>query len=820
MNASALGGLRVLDLSNVRTGAQVSQLLADFGAEVVHVEPPGGSPLRAEAAWPCWGRGKQSVQLDLHDPADLTVARRLAASSDVLVETFRPGVAERLGLGYEDLAADNPGLVYASISGFGRQGPLRDLQGYEGVVLAKFGALWALREMTTRPGPSFPSAAYCSYPASQLALQGILAALYERASRGQGQHVDTSLAQGLTVHDTFQWFARVVASRFPGAFTQAPPSVDGIPSGGLSFRLLIALTADGRWLQFSQTSPRLFEAMMRVFGLDWMFDDPEWRTAPDFEDVDRRVAFWERMLAAVRSKTLAEWREEFDRHPDVWAEVFLRDTELLDHPQMAWNQMVTVLDDPERGPVRQPGPLVRMEGTPAALDRPAPRLGQHDDAIRARAASDGPAGAGHPVTAAPAEGSRRRPPLEGVTVIELGTYYAAPYGATLLAELGARVIKLEQPDGDPHRNMLGFPEVAGLKVLQGKECVAVDVHTERGRAIAHDLIRRADVVLQSFRAGVAERLGLDAPTLLGLNPDLVYLSSPGYGTGGPCGHRPAFAPTIGAAAGLAWRNAGSTIPEQADLDVEVVKPTAMRLAAAVMGVGNADGFSAVSAGTALLLGLVARQRGAGGQAMLTTMLSSVAHALSEVMVEYDDKPDVATADPGLHGFHALYRLYEAADGWVFLAAPSQREWERLTGVLPSGGALAEDERFATVASRRTHDDALAAALAAVFRERPAETWERDLRAADVACVVAVDAPVEAQFLDEAGPGRACGFVTSGHHPVLDDVPRLAPLVRCSRSSTVAGDAGLVGQHTRAVLAELGYPDEEVDALARDGVVVA
>ena len=165
--------------------------------------------------------------------------------------------------------------MYASVTGFGQQGPLADLQGYEGIVLAKFGALWSLRTMTDRPGPSFPSAAYCSYPASQLALQGILAALYDRESSGRGQRVETSLAQGLTVHDTFQWFSRVVASRFPDAFSQAPQSTNGIPSGGLSFRLLIALTADGRWLQFSQTSPRLFKAMMEMFGLQWMFDDPD-----------------------------------------------------------------------------------------------------------------------------------------------------------------------------------------------------------------------------------------------------------------------------------------------------------------------------------------------------------------------------------------------------------------------------------------------------------------------------------------------------------------------------------------------------------------
>ncbi|HEU4430159.1 MAG TPA: CoA transferase, partial [Myxococcota bacterium] len=134
---SALTGLRALDLSTTLAGAHVGQLLADYGAEVVQIEPPGGSPLRAEAAWPFWARGKKSIALDLKRPSDRDVVLGLARELDVLVETWRPGVAERLGLGFEELAAANPRLVYASITGFGRNNPFSRLQGYEGVVMAK-----------------------------------------------------------------------------------------------------------------------------------------------------------------------------------------------------------------------------------------------------------------------------------------------------------------------------------------------------------------------------------------------------------------------------------------------------------------------------------------------------------------------------------------------------------------------------------------------------------------------------------------------------------------------------------------------------------
>jgi len=135
-----LAGLRVLDLSNSPAGAQASQTLADFGAEVVQVEPPGGSTLRDLPSYPLICRGKKSVVLDLHAAGDAALAREMALGADVLIETFRPGVMERLGLGYHHLAAANPRLVYGSVTGFGRKGPYANAKAYEALVMGR-GAL-------------------------------------------------------------------------------------------------------------------------------------------------------------------------------------------------------------------------------------------------------------------------------------------------------------------------------------------------------------------------------------------------------------------------------------------------------------------------------------------------------------------------------------------------------------------------------------------------------------------------------------------------------------------------------------------------------
>jgi crotonobetainyl-CoA:carnitine CoA-transferase CaiB-like acyl-CoA transferase len=202
------------------------------------------------------------------------------------------------------------------------------------------------------------------------------------------------------------------------------------------------------------------------------------------------------------------------------------------------------------------------------------------------------------------------------------------------------------------------------------------------------------------------------------------------------------------------------------------------------------------------------------------MLSSTAHAISEVMIEYEGRPEPVAADRDLYGFSALYRLYEAADGeWLFLAAPSAREWDRLTQAVPALGLLAADPRFAAPRERQANDGALSLALGELFRTRPAADWERDLLAADVACVVCAQGPVEANYLDEGSVGRLQDYVTDGHHPILDDVPRLRPLVAFSRSGVVAGNAGLVGQDTQRVLRDYGYNDLEIGRLAEEGVVL-
>ena len=810
--AGPLSGLRVLDLSNSPAGAQASQTLADFGAEVVLVEPPGGSALRGLPSYPLICRGKKSMVLDLHDAGDAALAWDMALGADVLIETFRPGIVERLGLGYEDLSAANPRLVYGSVTGFGRKGPYANAKAYEALVMARVGALWASQGMVARQGPAHVSVPYCSYGASQQLLTGICSALYERGRSGRGQHVEATLVNGLASLGTWNWYLNVITSKFPDAFTPSSPfGKHGLPLSPMVFMLLIALSKDGRWLQFSQVQLHLYMEMLKVMGLDWMLQDEEWKEAVWAADTPKTGEFWNKLYEAVQSKTLAEWNEIFDADHNVWAETMRRGSELLDHPQMQHLGAVVEIDDAERGLVRQPGPILKMSETPAVFGRGAPVLDGDGEGLRAAPwdASD---------LAPIAQSPPQHPALGDVTVLELGTFFAAPFGGTVLREVGARVIKVEPVEGEPMRGLLPFPEVGAAKCMQGKESICVDLSTDEGRKIVHALAQKSDIVLQSFRAGVAERQGVDAGTLRGINPDLVYLNAPGYGIDGPCGDRPAYAPTIGAGSGLVMRNIGSAIEERPGLSLQEIRADAMHLSGAgTTEYAQADGISALTAASAMTLGLLVRDRTGTAQEMLTTMLTSTAHALADDMVEYKDRPPTQAADSELLGYSARYRLYQAADEWVYLAAPYAAEWTALCGALAEEVDLAGDARFTDEEARGSNDAVLAEVLAEAFAGKPAQYWEDRLLAADVGCVVAHRAPPES-VLQSVEFAEAADLLVEVEHPTFGQHVRLRPYIAFSRSETVAEPGSLAGQHTDAILTELGYSAAAIADLRERKVV--
>jgi len=809
-SSGPLAGLVIVDLSTTLPGAQASQFLADCGADVIMVEPPGGSDLRDLAGWPGLLRGKRSVTLDLHADADLVSLRALLGTADVLITTMRPTSATRIGLTAKVLAEKYPRLVWASITGWGSTGPWKDYKGWEGLVMAKTGVMFEKRQLTTRPGPAFVSVPYASFGASQAAVHGVLAALIERMSSGCGQVVESNLVTGMGSMDPYNWFYEMLLERYPDAFSPMDVAYDddGRPQAYLIYALLIAATKDGRWLQFAQTAPRLMQAWLIELDLVKELADPKWTGFPMLPTAELRAEFWEMMLERVGARSFEDWQQVFETNHDISAEAFRTPDEALDHPQVVADGRIVTVDNPTVGAVRQPSTLIHADGKPLTPVRPAPLLGRHDDEVRAAIAASAPA----PVTSGAAP---EQLPLHGVTVLEFGTMFAGPYGATLLGDLGARVVKVEPLDGDNIRNLVAFPEAGGAKVLQGKESVAIDLSKPAGLELVHELVRNSDIVLQCFRGTAAQRAQIDEATLKTINPDIVYLSTPGYGVEGPYADRPAYAPSIGAATGLSAVDGRDATKPPGDRDALRAGGRTLHAAGAVPAV-QSDGIAALGVASAMLVGLYAKRNGVELSNMVTTMLGTVHQALISYNTGYEGRPEIATSDAEFHGLGALYRMYRAADGWVFLAAPLPREWEALVKALTPYVDLDSDARFSTPQGRRDHDVALAEVLAGVFASKEKQQWEDELVALDVGCVAILERNSESAL--QSDPFLEAGYCVEAVSPIFEEHRRLAPLTRFSRSRTKADAGCTVGQHTRPVLREIGVDPERIDELVELGVI--
>jgi crotonobetainyl-CoA:carnitine CoA-transferase CaiB-like acyl-CoA transferase len=812
-NAGPLAGLLVADLSTTLPGAQATQFLADAGADVILVEPPGGSPLRAGPGWPGLLRGKRSIVLDLHSDhagaaEDSAALDGLLRQADVLVTTMRPVAAARLGFTAERLTASYPRLVAAMITGWGSRGPWAGYKGYEALIMAKAGVLHSKRQLTPGPDPAYVSVPYASYAAGQTAVQGILAALFERESSGLGQVVEANLVSGVGSLDTYNWFYEMILRRYPDAFQPLADAFDpaGRPQSRLMYALLVAATKDGTWLQFAQSAPHLTQAFLAELGLADEVREPKWAGFPDLPTPELRQEWWDKMLARVGERTLSEWEAVFDRNSNVFGEQFRTPDEAFAHPQLAHEGRVVTVDDPDLGPVRQPSTMVHAAGRPLTEIRRAPRTDEH--AAEIRLLSQTPLSR---TDRGSSPSATRACPLAGVTVLELGGMFAAPFGATVLADLGARVIKVEPLEGDTIRGIMAFPEAGGGKVLQGKESIALDIRTKEGLAIVHQIARRCDVVLQCYRAGVATRIGIDEATLKALNPALVYLNAPGYGIDGPYGGKPAYAPSIGAASGVSLTDAPLGGGARQENHEQLLSGARNLRAGGTVPAVQSDGIAALGVASGLLLGLYARRRGTSFTDMVTTMLGSCTQALISRNTSYEGRPRLSRVDDEFRGLGPLYRLYRAADGWVFLAAPAEREWAALAGALG-----VRDPRFATREGRAANAGALAEALEAIFATRGKDEWEAQLTAADVGCVAV--AQVNAEWRMQDDEFYQAGYAVDAVSPIFDEHRRPAPLNRFSRSATKPEAGCRLGQHTDALLGEIGYDDQQIAGLRKRDVV--
>ena len=806
-------GLTVLDFSYGMPGALCTLVLADYGAEVIKVEPPGGDPFRFQPAWISWNRGKKGIVLDLTTPEGREQAIRLISQSDVLVESFLPGDMDDWGLGFDELSQLFPQLIYCSITGFGQKGPLRRVKGYEGVVVAKAGRMLNMEGQPNRDGPVYSAVPTGGWHASQAAVRGILGALRVRDQCGRGQWVQTSIVQALaSPHDNNVGDGGLVnmqlRRRDPDRFPGRPPGRGLSTIGYVPVR-----TMDGKWLQHANQRVPHIQGHIKAIGLGDLLEDERFERVPAVSTENRELLRRE-ILAKQSEKTADEWMDIYVQDGNIAAEPYRTSVEAMDHPAVVLNGTVVSIDDPRVGPMRTLAPLADLKETPGEPSGPAPEIGQHNADVlgngQPQAKSVNGAGAGSQTAVAPEH------PLSGITVLDLATIQAGPYGAALLADLGARVIKVDATDRrlDEGRRSTAAA-IADARTYSGKEGIQVDLQTPEGKEIIHKLIAQADVLSHNFRLGVPERLGVDWETCRQINPGMIHVWMGTYGEHGEHARRPGAHPIPGAIMGGAMRQMGRGMPpppEQALDPEETVEATRWIMKS---NWGPDQNTSPVVA-TAVMLGLRARDLTGKGQPVHVTMLNANAWTNADEYYDYTDRPPIDRPDEEIHGLHALYRLYRCREGWAFLGCLFQDEWETFCRAVEREDLLA-DPGFSTPEARQDNDNALVAEISAIFAERTAAQWEELLTNAGVACVQA-DEATEGDFYADHPHARANNLSVEVEHPVVGKYRRYGGLVEFSLTPGLYRTATQVGQHTKPLLRELGYDDQQIEELGARGIV--
>ena len=808
--AGVLEGVRVLDLSWGIAGPMTAMLLGDQGADVVKIEPPGGDPFRHQLGYKVWQRGKRSAVLDLKTQADKDAFLALAKHADILVESFSPGVTTRLGIDYETLAKLNPRLIYLSITAYGRDTKDADRPGYDALVAARVGNQWeqrgwpegAINHMVgredpfpdleipydwvqgpPREGPLYSASTWPSLGAFFAASTGVSAALRAREVTGKGQWVETTLVQGALA------CGAGLLQRMDN------PDAEGFDTWILGSKAPKGHfeCADGRWVHNWVPNPRFILQSSQGDRLNASPDltvqnDPD-RFGIGPEEILVMSHYQPILAEAVKKFSAKEWVEA-----STIAEMTMQEArsveESLSDPLLLKDGCVIEMNDPELGKIRQVGVTYKLSANPARPSKPAPKVGEHTDEIKREAAklasAAGPAAkAGKPLKA----------PLAGIRVLDIGLAIAGPYGAQLLSDLGADVIKINALyDMYWHRTHIAY--VAN----RGKRSIALNLKNPDAMAALLDLVKTADVVHHNMRYDAAVRLKIGYEDLKKINPKLIYCHTRGFETGEREG-LPGNDQTGGCLAGVqhedgAMANGGKPLWSLTSLG------------------DTGNGFlSAV----AVLQALYHRDRTGEGQFVDTSIINAQLLNSSYAVATPDggafDRPRL---DKMHFGKGAGDRLYEAQGGWLCLSLHSDAHWRALFETI---GAPRLAEEYPDGAAREAGDAKLADAIAKAIAGKSATYWQGVFDKAGVPAEIS--SPTYTRELFDNADFKKRKWTAEYDHSVVGKLEQVGLAFDLSDTPGVIQSAPLiVGDHTEAILRELGRSEEQIDALIAANAVVA
>jgi len=778
--AGPLAGLTVVDASWGMPAALAGMMLADYGAEIIKIERPSFESVRAGNLRKTTDRGKRSITVDLAMDSGRDEVLGLVQQADIFIESFGLGGAASRGLGYEDLKEINPRLVYVSFTGYGEDTPLSEKPGYEALLNAYMGM--TAEQRAHRDGPIFLGHPTVSYGTAFIAVIGTLAALQARHHTGRGQKVSPSLLDGMLTLASMNWWWNEKDISY---LERSGPTL------GFGRKRLITdpfQCADGKWLTPHTGGPGSYKKMMDLLGFGdkvQAVDGPE--MAVPLNDVEYEIARIH-VPAVFRTRSRDEWVRLFAEN-DIACLPVLRPEEIFQDDQVMYSGIGIDLPDDEHGIVRQVGPVIHFERTPPATPTPAPAVGQDNDTY---ALCNGviPKNAQMRENTGALESA-----LKGLSIVDFSSFFATGFGAKLLCDLGADVIKVEPPVGDQMRPLGDLWEAS----QRGKKSIALDLRTPDGQRVAHKLVEEADVVLINFRPGKAEKIGLGYETLSSLNPRLIYAYLPGFGSKGPKSTLKSFAPLQSGLVGMGFIGAGKD------------NPPIRRV------MGNEDLYNGFLGAVGVLMAVHARQKSGIGQYIESPQLHSSLFVRTEFATDDLGRPVFAhELDADQMGWSPVYRLYETSDGWLMLAAVGDRHFSNLCRALGRNDLLNEP-RFSSWSRRHDYAEELSNTLEAEFASRPTDGVFALLNEHGVPVEIPKDSPMMPDLLWEEWAVDT-GRVVEHRHPEYGWCREVGITIRLSDTpGKVRSFSPLLGEHTREILLDAGFSAAEVHELISQGV---
>ena len=790
-NPTALGHLRVLDLAGPM-GQRCSKLMADMGADVIKVEPPEGDPARHTGpffegkAHPegslyflNFNTNKRSITLDLTSRDGRDLFHRLAATADVLVESFAPGYLDSLGVGFKSLRRTNPGLVMTSITPFGQTGPYKDFHGTDLVAQAMGGLMYTQGDDTKAPCAAPCELAY--QLTSVHAAYGALAALHHRRKSGRGQQVDVSLYEvmsHLLLVLVRYAFNGDIIRRAGRLITNAPP-----PSSYFECK-------DGKSASISIIFPREWQGLM-----DWM--DNEILADPVWEDRLFKYANQDIIVEATQDFVSKFTRDEFVEQAQArYLSAIPINTleDVVKSPKNRERGYFTKSTHPHIGDHLYPGAPYHFSETPWALHRSAPLLGQHQEEIL-QELGDQPSRVGTAATPNWKRAAKGDLPLKNVRIADFTRVWAGPFGPRYLAELGAEVIKIEThrfPDGV--RDGVPVPEPSVPDINRGKLSVTVDFHTPEGKELLKRLVSISDIVIDNFPTGVLDRRGLGYEVLRQMKPDIIVVAMPGFGNTGPYAKYVAYGQELMACSGLTYLWGYPDSPQVSRAKAYYT-----------------DFASAAANACAMMIALECRNETGLGQYIELDQSEAAVSEMGVGLLDYTVNGN-SWAPMGNRNFtaspHGCFPC-RGEDQWCVIACFTQDQWDNLC---KSAGdqPWTIDPRFSSLESRRHHQDELEKAISSWTRERTPYQLMRLLQKAGVPAGVVQSG--EQLYRDYHL--RARNFIVEIQHPQpWGKIEHTGVNVGLSDTPGRVTEVPVLGQHNEYVFSDLlGLSHEDVRRL--------